>query len=123
MKKHIIWSNINLDIDEWRDDYKEFCHINDIDMGDDNDIYNYMIETNAEYLYDERANLNKYVNGDILIICDIGQWNGRVDGYMIIKSRNISDILYSDCEYIEWYSDGYNIRSRGYHHDGTNNSK
>lgn len=119
MKKHIIWSNIDLNIDEWRDGYTEFCEINNIEPGDDNDVYYYMEELNAEYLNDERMNLNKIVNGDILIIADIGRWNGRANGYKIITSGNIRDILYCDCDYIEWYSDGHNIRATAHHHDGT----
>jgi hypothetical protein len=123
MKKHIIWSNMNLDIEDWRDGYKEFLEINEIDDKDPNDedaIYNWMVSTNDEYLYDEGYNLNKEVDGRILIIGDLGLWNGRVNGYKIIESRNIKNILSSDCEYVEWYGDGYNIRCTGHHHDGTN---
>ena len=34
--KHIIWSDINLNPDDWRDNYKDFLEINEID-GDPND--------------------------------------------------------------------------------------
>ena len=50
--KHIIWSDINLNPDDWRDNYKDFLEINEID-GDPNDehkLYEYMVETNGEYL-------------------------------------------------------------------------
>lgn len=43
-----------------------------------------------------------------------------MQGYKIIDSQNIRDILFSDCDYSEWYSDGYNIRSTQHHHDGVN---
>ena len=122
MKKHIIWSNMNLDIEDWRDDYKESCENNDMeyDPNDEYDIYEWMAETNAEYLYDERINLDKTVDGRILVIGDLGLWNGRRSGYKIINSCNIKDILFSDCDYVEWYGDGYNIRCTAHHHDGTN---
>ena len=123
MKKHIIWSNTNLDIDDWRYGYKEHLEINDIedeDPDDEQTIYEWMWETNNYYLDDERCNLNKKVDGRILVIGDLGFWYGRKSGYKIINSCNIKDILYSDCDYIEWYGDGYNIRSVQHHHDGTN---
>lgn len=123
MKKHIIWSNMNLNIEDWRDGYKEWLECNDIDDRDPNDedaIYEWMEETNQLYLDDERCNLDKEVDGRILVIADLGLWNGRHGGYKIIESCNIRDILYSDCDYAEWYGDGYNIRCTAHHHDGTN---
>lgn len=124
MKKRIIWSNINLDIDDWRDGYKEWLEINNIDDRDPDDedaIYEWMCTTNNDYLCDERVNLNRNVGGRILVIADIGRWNGRVSAYKIIESQNVRDILYSDCDYAEWYGDGYNIHCIACHHDGTNN--
>lgn len=122
MKKHIIWSNMNLDVEDWRDDYKESCENNDMeyDPEDELAIYEWMMETNNAYLDDERINLDKIVDGRILVIADLGRWNGRSSGYKIIDSCNIKDILHSDCDDMEWYGDGYNIRSVGHHHDGTN---
>ena len=125
MKKHIIWSNMNLDIEDWRDDYQEYLEYNGFDErhNNDDDLYQWMCDTNAEYIDDERANLDKVVDGRILVIGDIGRWDGRVSGYKIIDSGNIKDILYSECDYVEWYGDGYNIRSVGIHHDGRNYSE
>ena len=122
MKKRTIWSNINLDIEDWRDGYKEFLEINDMDEDpdDENAIYEWMVETNGYYLDDERMNLNRKVDGRILVIADLGLWNGRKSGYKIINSCNISDILSDNSDYVEWYGDGYNIRCTAHHHDGTN---
>lgn len=122
MKKYIIWSNMNLDIEDWRYDYQEYLEENGFDErhNNDDDLYQWMCDTNEEYIYDERANLDKVVDGRILVIGDIGRWDGRVSGYKIIDSGNIKDILYSECDYVEWYGDGYNIRSVGIHHDGRN---
>ena len=123
MKKRVIWSNTDLDIKDWKDGYKEYLEINEMDDEDPNDeraINEWMWETNNEYLCDERCNLNKKVDGRILVIGNLGFWNGRASGYKIISSCNIKDILYSDCDYVEWYGDGHNIRSVEHHHDGTN---
>ena len=57
--RHIIWSNRNLDIDDWREDYKEFLEANalDYDPNDESALYEWMAETNDNYLFDERANI------------------------------------------------------------------
>lgn len=122
MKKHIIWSNMNLDIEDWREDYKESCENNDMEYDPDDEyaIYEWMMETNKEYFYDERMNLDKVVEGRILVIADLGLWNGRKPAYKIIESGNIKDILGFTYDCAEFYGDGYNIRGTEVHHDGTN---
>lgn len=122
MKKRIIWSNIDLNPEDWRKDYEEVARENewDEDTSDPDNLWQYMIATHNTYLDDERYNLNKYLNGRILIIADLGLWNGRKQGYKIIDG-NISNILYdNDADFIEWYADQYNIRATAHHHDGTN---
>ena len=121
--RHIIWSNQNLDVDDWREDYNEFLEANELD-GDPNDeqaLYEWMEETNYDYLSDERGNLNVQLSQPIIVIGDIGRWNGRVSGYKMIDSGNIKDCLYSDTDYTEWYVDKYgDLRADAVHHDGTN---
>ena len=121
MQKHIIWSNRDLKDSDWIEGYLEHIAMNDLDYDQYNDyaFHNWMWETNNYYLDDERANLNKNVGGRILVIADLGLWDGRKLGYKIIGS-NISDILYDDCDYIEWYGDEKEIRAIASHHDGTN---
>ena len=74
----------------------------------------------SEYLEDERANLNIKLDGTILVLADLGLWNGRRTGYKVISSGNIKDCLYDDCDYITWYCDQYNFRCVACHHDGIN---
>lgn len=116
MKKHIIWSNMDIDFDAWK---KDFIAENDADNATDENVWNFINESLNLYIHDERSNLNIKTDGRILIIADIGRWNGRVTGYKIL-GHNINDILYDNSDYIEWYSDGYNIRATAHHHDGTN---
>lgn len=92
MSKRIIWSNMNDDEDQ---------------------------ELLSIYLEDERANLNVNADGRILVIADLGLWNGRRQGYKIL-GRQVSDILSDDADYVEWYGDGHNIKAIATHHDGTN---
>lgn len=81
--RHIIWSNQNLDVDDWREDYKEFLEANELDddPNDEQALYEWMEETNYDYLSDERVNLNVQLSQPIIVIGDIGRWNGRVMGY------------------------------------------
>jgi hypothetical protein len=119
MKKNVIWQNINLNVDDWRDGYAEHCEINGLEY-DENEIADFMYFTNDLYLDDERANLQTKLDGDIIIIADLGLWFGRKPAYKVLKSRNIADILYIDDDFMEFYGDGKNIRARGIHHDGEN---
>lgn len=124
--KHTIWSNTNLTVDDdWRESYKEFLEINNMDVPfkiDDYDVEDYMHETNNSYLDDERMNLNKTLDGRVLVIADLGLWNGRKPGYKILGTNlnNIFDINSRGFEYAEFYGDGYNIKGIEHHHDGTN---
>jgi hypothetical protein len=76
-------------------------------------------ETCSMYLEDERNNLNIITDGRILVIADLGLWNGRRQGYKVLGQR-VSDILSDDADYIEWYGDGHNIKATAIHHDGRN---
>ena len=82
-------------------DIKKWDEINGLDdnPNDENELYKWMVETNKDYLSDERANLNIQLSQPIIIIGDIGRWNGRVMGYKMIDSGNIKDCLYSDTDY------------------------
>lgn len=71
------------------------------------------------YLDDERMNLDIPTDGRILVVASLGLWTGRHQGFKILDG-NIANILYDDADYVEWYSDGYNIKATAIHHDGTN---
>lgn len=80
-----------------------------------------MYERNGEYLDDERMNLDIQLDKPILVIGDLGLWNGRYSGYREIKNGNIKDCLYSECDYVTWYVDKLgDMRCDAVHHDGTN---
>jgi hypothetical protein len=110
---------MDLNIDDWRDGYAEFCEINETEPGTEYDLYNWMEDTNAEYLNDERANLNVNIDGDILIFGDLGLWNGRAPAYSITRA-NLNAIFDVCADLIEYYGDGREIRATGCHHDGRN---
>jgi hypothetical protein len=114
--KHIIWSNINLNLDDWRADI-----LSEKPGLSEDEMYEIMHETNNDYLCDERINLNIELPDSIIVFGDIGRWNGRVSGYKDLGS-NINKCLYSDeCDLAEWYVDeNGDLRFTGHHHDGTN---
>lgn len=113
---HLIWSNYHLDLDDWREDL-----LVDHPEASESELYQMMHETNDSYLADERVNLNIHFSRPILIIGDLGRWNGRFSGYKEISSGNIRDCLYSDTDYSTWYVDRLgDLRCDAIHHDGTN---
>lgn len=113
--RHVIWSDIDLDLDDWdelREEYPEYS---------EDDLYALAHEINGEYLDDERTNLDIQLSQPIVVIGDLGLWNGRRQGYKLIESGNIKDCLYSDTDMTEWYVDRYgDLRADAVHHDGTN---
>ena len=113
--RHIIWSNYDLDDEDWRDDleaeYPELTEDQRIAL---------MYEINGDYLDDERVNLNIQLSQPILVIGDLGLWYGRRSGYKEIESGNIRDCLYADTDYSTWYVDRLgDLRCDAIHHDGT----
>ena len=112
----MLWSDIHLDLDDWRD----FLMENYPELPEDK-LYEKMHELNAEYLDDERRNLDIQFSQPILVIGDLGFWNGRAQGYKMVNSGNIRDCLYSDTDMTEWYVDkNGDLRADAIHHDGTN---
>ena len=114
--RHVIWSNYDLDYEDWRDDleaeYPELTEDQRIAL---------MYEINGDYLDDERVNLNIQLSQPILVIGDLGLWHGRRSGYKEIESGNIRDCLYADTDYSTWYVDKLgDLRCDAIHHDGTN---
>lgn len=118
MKKHVIWSDRDLCYEDWREYLEDVFP--DPDFSED-ERYRQMYEINSEYLEDERLNLNVRLSQPILVIADLGLWDGRCSGYKEIESGNISDCLCSDCDINEWYVDELgDLRCEASHHDGTN---
>lgn len=122
--KHIIWSNYNLNLDDWVDEITENCFYKGIDYSDwtEEDFYEEMTKRNFEYFDDERCNLNLPTEGRIIEIADVGLWDGRRVGYKLLNEHNIRACLNlkRGCEYGEWWVDSHNnLHSSQTHHDAT----
>lgn len=115
MRKVNIWSN-NINLSDWRD----FLSEENLLDSDERKQYEAVYNLNYSYLEDERDNLSHIDIGDyeVLAIADLGLWNGRRKAYKIFKS--LSDILYSDCDYVEWFIEKNTLKAVMCHHDGTN---
>lgn len=115
-EKHIIWSNLNLDLEDWREFLEE-----EYPGRTEEEYYDLMHELNNGYLDDERMNLDRQLSTPILVCADLGLWNGRKSGYRMIGSGNIKECLDSGFEDVEWYVDRQgDLRSTAVHHDGRN---
>ena len=115
-RPNVIWSNEDLDYEDWREfleeEYPELTESQRVEL---------MYEMNADHLDDERTNLDIQLPQPILVIGDLGRWNGRVMGYKEVPSGNIRDCLYSDTDFSTWYMDKLgDLRCDAIHHDGTN---
>ena len=121
MKKRIIWSDLNINYEDWKESYKEFIEINglDADPEDPDKLYEYVHETLTHYLNDEFVNLNVPTEGRVIAIADLGLWNGRKQGYRIL-TKSVNSLFIVNEDYNEYYSDGYNIKATCVHHDGVN---
>ena len=84
--RHVVWSNENLDLEDWRESLEELYP-----GYSDDELYEIMCDSNAENLCDERVNLNIQLSQPILVVADLGLWNGRRMGYKEIESGNIRD--------------------------------
>lgn len=121
---HIIWSNYNLNLEDWIDDIKESLDECGVDYSewDENKFYEEMVEVNDLYFEDEKCNLNLPTEGRIIEIADVGLWDGRRVGYKLLNEHNIRACLNfkRGCEYGEWWVDSHNnLRSSQTHHDAT----
>ena len=114
--EHIIWSNRGLDYEDWKEELESQYP----ELTEEERVMR-MYEINDDYLEDERMNLDISLPQPILVIADIGRWDGRYSGYREIASGNIADCLYSSLDYVTWYVDGRgDLRCTGIHHDGRN---
>jgi hypothetical protein len=117
-----IWSNYDLNLEDWIDGIKERFDECGVDYSDwdENKFYEEMVEENDLYFEDEKCNLNIPTEGRIVCIADVGLWNGRRMGYKLY-GHNIKECLefFEGCDYADFYVDRYDFRCKQTHHDGS----
>ena len=78
-------------------------------------------ETWDNYLDDERMNLDKELDTEVVVFAKIGLWDGIRVAFKRLKSNNLNSFLKSFMDGDRrFYYDGYNICGSETHHDGTN---
>lgn len=110
--KRIIWTNE--DYEEWKE-----CMLQEEGESEETLTYERYYEDCDINMDDERCNLDVEVNGVIVCFASLGLWNGRCNGAKTLGT-NVRNILSSNCDYITWYCDRYNVRCDASHHDGNN---
>lgn len=114
--EYVIWSNECLEWEDWVEVFEE-----DYSDASDDKKFELMNEVNNEYLEEERYLMYRDVGAPILVIADLGLWDGRHPGYKIIESGCLKDCMYSELDGVTWYVDGKgDFRMDGHHHDGHN---
>lgn len=125
MRKNIIW-NSEINIDEWRDDVYEISEsypniINEDGTLNADNFYDAIYDIKETYFEDEKANLDVPTEGDIIIIADLGLWDGRHTAYLDTHLNKANAIL---CAHMNgnmcFFSDGKDICATESHHDGIN---
>ena len=120
MKERIIYDNTNVNEEDYRESFEDWCEINDLDQ-EEQDLYDFVQDELGRWIENEVMNLDKPC-GDILVIADLGFWDGRKQGYRVIKRGKVNAIfkvLGSDYGYFKFYCDTYHVRATLHHHDGT----
>lgn len=119
-KDHLIWTN-EIDIDEWRENLKEW-YPDEFDDIDDDEVYERACAEVYDSLDDEKANLNKELGKELVMIGYLSLWNGNRRGWKRINGTNLNDIFQGTCgDYITWYiNEDDDICCDDCHHDGTN---
>ena len=107
------------DFEEAKKEYKECNDITE-EISDDR-VYDFINDTVSMWYEDEKVNLNKEIDTDILAVANMGLWNGRRTGYKEL-SNNLKDIfsVWESCDGLKLYVEKGNVKGTGYHHDGTN---
>ena len=122
MQMNVIWSNEYDVIESLEKEIMENPEDFGVRYKDGDDLWATACEINAEYLGDEKANLNIDVGEEIVVIADLGLWDGRHQGYKLLHKTNIADCFCGTCgDYVTWFVDDRgDLMCRDIHHDGTN---
>lgn len=78
-------------------------------------------EDNLTWLDAEKSNLDIEVQNPILVVADLGLWNGRRSDYRILSGSRVADIFGVQCgDFVTYFADAYNVCCEDIHHDGIN---
>lgn len=114
MKKIILYTNnYNFETEK-----KEFLEYHDKKECTDDEVYNWINDI-QETDYDNIKDELKTLPNNLIAIADVGLWYGTRKGYKLINNDEILSLV-SNCDYIDVYIEGNDLKIKGDHHDGTN---
>ena len=116
-RDRMIWTS-QPDFEEYREDLKA-----DFPECSEDELRDILQQSNWDRLQFDREELAHLYDDSILVIADLGLWDGRHTAYKEIESGNLMDCFETsgDTLDIEWFVDkNGDLRCNDYHHDGTN---
>lgn len=115
--RHVIWSN-KICLEDWQDWLND--NYPDEDLTEAEQYQAIQEELNMQY-DNERTNLNVSLPDPVMVIGDLGLWNGRKSGYKFIGSNLSNCLSVHEGFYVTYYVDELgDLRCDDIHHDGTN---
>ena len=114
---HLIWTS-DPDYEDWRADLET-----ELPDASEEERRDFMLSANNDALQFEREELSHRYPREILVVADLGLWNGRRMAYREIESGKLADCFEPsrDTLDIRWYVDrNGDLRCDDSHHDGTN---
>lgn len=120
--KKVLWSNLKSTeelIEEHFGDSKNMRFERELeDDVSDEELEEIIHEVNVWELDFLREALNVSTEGEIVVLADMGLWDGRRNGYKL-AGYELDNQFYSDTDYIEWSIDR-DFEAVAIHHDGRN---
>lgn len=121
--KHLIWTNDvpnSKDMEGYRARAAELREKPVSEVTDDEMWQEFNRDTD-DLWHCEKENLDRPLDGRVLVIASLGLWSGRKTGYRLTESTNLNAVLEGFCgDFVTVGSDGHNIIASDAHHDGTN---
>ena len=116
MTKHVIWSNCYEALEACENYLRE----------EEPGMTEEKIQREAWQIIDnqldtERSNLDVPLEGKVIILAELGLWDGLRKAYKEVAADTIGDCLQVHDDFCTWYiDDNDDLCCNGAHHDGTN---
>ena len=102
MEKYVIWSNLDLKLDDWRERVLAECPAL---AGDEEAMAGRMVELNNLLLLDARINFDEELDGPILALGEVCVGEESAPVYKLYPSGNPTSIFYTDSPLAEYAVD------------------
>ena len=117
---HTLWSNDTYDLLDRAEDEKSIRECDSEEELSDEALYDEIIEANDIDFEDLRLKLDIVLSRPIIILGDIGRWDGRCHGYKMVDCGNVKDCFRFETDEMTWGIDcNGDLVAKGTDHDGT----